>query len=86
VPSLTAVHFRVAEKECAPQAMEAHVKIATTGKSDSAGVAASIAIFDLAFTRPRQMLQAQSESNVQHFITDKPLSAEEWEKQFCTGN
>jgi hypothetical protein len=70
VPSLTAVAFRVAEKEYAPQAMEALVKIATTGKSDSARVAASIAILDRAFGRPRQMLQAQS-SNVQYFITDQ---------------
>ena len=32
------------------------------------------------------MLQAQSESNVQYVISDKPLTAEEWEKKFCTGN
>jgi hypothetical protein len=53
-------------RQCAPQAMEAPVKIATTGKSDSARVAASIAILDRAFGRPRQMLQVQSESNVQY--------------------
>jgi hypothetical protein len=43
--------------------MEALVKIAMNGKSDSARVAASITILDRAFGRPRQMLQAQSESN-----------------------
>jgi hypothetical protein len=32
------------------------------------------------------MLQAQSESNVQYFITDKPLTAEEWEAKYCAGN
>jgi hypothetical protein len=68
VPSLTAVHFRVAEKEYAPQAMEALVKIATTGKSDSARVAASIAILDRAFGRPRQTLEAQNG----YFITEAP--------------
>jgi hypothetical protein len=76
----------VAEKEYAPQAMEALVKIAMTGKSDSARVAASIAILDRAFGRPRQILQAQSASNVQYFISDKPLTIEEWEKKYCTGN
>jgi hypothetical protein len=70
----------------APQAMEALVKIATTGKLDGARVAASIAILDRAFGRPRQTIQAQSESNVQYFITDKPLTIEEWERKHCTGN
>jgi hypothetical protein len=55
--------------------MEALVKIAMTGKTDSARVAASIAILDRAFGRPRQTLQAESKSNVQYFITDKPLTA-----------
>jgi hypothetical protein len=70
----------------APQAMEALVKIAMTGKSDSARVATSIPILDRAFGRPRQTLQAQDESNVQYVITDKPLTVEEWEAKHCTGN
>jgi hypothetical protein len=66
--------------------MEALVKIATTSKSVSARVAASIAILDRAFGMPRQTLQAQNESNVQYFISDKPLTIEEWEAKYCTGN
>jgi hypothetical protein len=46
-----------------PQAMEALVKIATSSKSDSARVAAAIAILNRVFGRPRQTLQAQSELN-----------------------
>jgi hypothetical protein len=67
----TLLEIEALARQYAPQAMEALVKIATTGKSDSARVAASIAILDRAFGRPRQMLQAQSELNVQYFITDK---------------
>jgi hypothetical protein len=80
------IEIEALARQYAPQAMEALVKIALTGKSDSARVAASIAILDRAFGRPRQMLQAESKSNVQYFITDQPLTAEEWEKQYCTGN
>jgi hypothetical protein len=76
----------VLARQYAPEAMEALVKIATTGKSDSARVAASIAILDRAFGRPRQMLQAQSESNVQYFITDQPPTAEEWKAKYFTQN
>jgi hypothetical protein len=32
------------------------------------------------------MLQALSESNVHYFITDQPLTAEEWKAKYCTGN
>jgi len=71
-------------RQYAPQAMEALVKIAMTGKTDSARVAASIAILDRAFGRPRQTLEAKNASNVQYFISDKPLSAEEWEAKYCT--
>jgi hypothetical protein len=60
---------------------QALVKIAMTGKSDSARVAASIAILDRAFGRP-QTLQAQNESSIQYFISDKPLTIEEWERKF----
>jgi hypothetical protein len=43
------------------------------------------------FTRGREAecpatLQAQNESNVQYFISDKPLTAEEWEAKYCTEN
>jgi tRNA G18 (ribose-2'-O)-methylase SpoU len=44
--------------------MEALVKIAMSGKTDSARVAAATAILDRAFGRPRQTLQAVNESNV----------------------
>jgi hypothetical protein len=73
-------------RQYAPQAMEALVKIATTGKSDSARVAASIAILDRAFGRPRQTLEARNASNIQYFISDKPLTADEWERKYCNGN
>jgi hypothetical protein len=66
--------------------MEALVKIATTGKSDSARVAAATTILDRAFGRPRQTIQEQSESNVQYLISDVPLTAEAWERKYCTGN
>jgi phage gp46-like protein len=55
-------------RQYAPQAMEALVKIAMSGKTDSARVAASIAILDRAFGRPRQTLEAKNASNVQYFI------------------
>jgi hypothetical protein len=73
-------------RQYAPQAMEALVKIAMSGKTDSARVAASIAILDRAFGRPRQTLEAKNASNVQYFISDRPLTAEEWERKYCTGN
>jgi hypothetical protein len=56
------------------------------GKTDSARVAAATAILDRAFGRPRQTLEAKSALNVQYFISDKPLTAEEWERKYCTGN
>ena len=34
----------------------------------------------------RQPLEAKNASNVQYFISDQPLTAEEWEAKFCTGN
>jgi len=73
-------------RQYAPQAIEALVKIATSGQSDSARVAAATAILDRAFGRPSQALHARSESNVQFFIADKPPTAEEWEAKFCAGN
>jgi hypothetical protein len=80
------IEIEAMARQYAPQAMEALIKIATSGKSDSARVAAATAILDRAFGRPRQTLQDQSESNVQYFISDKPLTAEEWERKYCTGN
>jgi hypothetical protein len=66
---------------------EALVKIATTGKSDSARVAAATAILDRAFGRTAQTLRAQNENpSVQHFISGKPLTAEDWEQKYCAGN
>jgi hypothetical protein len=80
------IEIEALARQYAPQAMEALVKIATTGKSDSARVAAATAILDRAFGRPRQTLDAQSEENVSYFISDRPLTAEEWEEKYCTGN
>jgi hypothetical protein len=58
-----------------------------SGKTDSARVAAATAILDRAFGRPAQTLRAQIEKpNVQYFISDKPLTAEEWEAKYCTEN
>jgi len=72
-------------REYAPQAMRALLRVATTGKSESARVAASIAILDRAFGKPRQTVQAQNESsNVIYAISDRPLSPEEWEKRHVT--
>jgi hypothetical protein len=72
-------------KEYAPQAMQALLKVATTGKSESARVAASIAILDRAFGKPAQTLHAQNEnSNVIYAVSDRPLSPEEWEKRYAT--
>jgi hypothetical protein len=82
----TLLEIEALARQYAPQAMEALVKIAMSGKTDSARVAASIAILDRAFGRPRQTLEAKSASNVQYFISDKPLTAEEWEAKYCTGN
>jgi hypothetical protein len=82
----TLLEVEALARQYAPQAMEALVKIATPGKSDSARVAASIAILDRAFGRPRQTLEAKNASNVQYFISDKPLTAEEWEAKYCAGN
>jgi hypothetical protein len=74
-------------RQYAPQAMEALVKIAMSGKTDSARVAAATAILDRAFGRPAQTLRAQNENqNVQYFISDKPLITEEWEAKYCTRN
>jgi hypothetical protein len=56
------------------------------GKTDGARVAAATAILDRAFGRPRQTLEAKNASNVQYFISDQPLTAEEWERKYCTGN
>jgi hypothetical protein len=80
------IEIEALARQYAPQAMEALIKIAANGKSDSARVAASIAILDRAFGRPRQTLEAQNAPNVQYFISDKPLTAEEWERKYCTGN
>jgi hypothetical protein len=80
------IEIEAMARRYAPQAMEALVKIATTGKSDSARVAAATAILDRAFGRPRQTLDGQSGENVSYFISDRPLTAEEWEAKYCTGN
>jgi hypothetical protein len=77
------IEIEAMARQYAPQAMEALVKIAMTGKSDSARVAASIAILDRAFGRPRQSLEAKNASNVQYFISDQPLTAEEWERDIA---
>jgi hypothetical protein len=67
--------------------MEALVKIALSGNSDSARVAAATAILDRAFGRPAQTLREQKENpNVQYFISDRPLTTAEWGAKFCTGN
>jgi hypothetical protein len=66
--------------------MDALVEIATSGKSDSARVAASVAIRSRFWQASPEPLQAQNESNVQYFITDKPLTMEEWGKKFFIGN
>jgi len=80
------IEIEALARQYATQAMEAGVKIATSGKSDSARVAVSIAILDRAFGRPLQTLEAKNASNVQYFISDRPLTAEEWEAKYCGGN
>jgi hypothetical protein len=67
----------------APQAMQALVKIALSGKSDSARVAATTAILDRTFGRPRAV---NGNSNAQYVISDRPLTQEEWEVKYCAGN
>jgi hypothetical protein len=73
-------------RQYAPQAMEALVKIATSGKSDSSRVAAATAILDRAFGRPSQTFHSESGPKVSYFISDQPLTAEGWEAKYCTGN
>jgi hypothetical protein len=81
----TLLEVEALARKYAPQALDVLLKIATEGKSDSARVAAATAILDRAFGRPRQTLQAQNESNVQYFISDKPLTAEEWRQSIAPG-
>jgi hypothetical protein len=50
--------------------MEALVKIATTGKSDSARVTVATAILDRAFGRPSQTLRSEGGQKVSYFISD----------------
>jgi len=81
------IEIEALARKYAPQAMQALVKIATSGKSDTARVAAATEILDRAYGRPRQTLHAHGEhSNVHYMISDKPLSEEEWERKHCTGN
>jgi hypothetical protein len=68
------IEIEALARQYAPQALDVLLKIATEGKSDSARVAAATAILDRAFGRPRQMLQAESKSNVQYFISDQSLT------------
>jgi hypothetical protein len=80
------IEIEAMARRYAPQAMEALVKIATTGKSDSARVAAATAILDRAFGRPRIIEVQNDNSNGQYIISDRPLTQEEWERKYCNGN
>jgi hypothetical protein len=62
--------------------MRALVEVATSGKSDSARVAAAIAILDRAFGKPHQSLRGETENpKVIYYISDKPMTNEEWEQK-----
>ena len=80
------IEIEALARQHAPQAMEALVKIAMSGKTDSARVAAATAILDRAFGRPAQTVRSEGGPKVSYFISDRPLTAEEWEAKHCTGN
>jgi Family of unknown function (DUF5681) len=82
----TLLQIEALARQYAPQAMEALAKIAMSGKTDSARVAAATAILDRAFGRPSQTLRTESGPKVSYFISDTPLTLEEWAAKHCTGN
>jgi hypothetical protein len=75
------IEIEALARRYAPQVL---VKIATTGKSDSARVAAATAILDRAFGRPSQTLRSESGARASYFISDQPLRADEWEAKYCS--
>ena len=64
-------------------AIDALVKIATKGKSESARVSAAIALLDRGFGKPTQPVESDV-NLVSYGISAVPMTSEEWETKFCT--
>ena len=64
-------------------AIDALVKIATKGKSESARVSAAIALLDRGFGKPTQPVESDV-NLVNYGISAVPMTSEEWETKFCT--
>jgi Family of unknown function (DUF5681) len=64
-------------------AIDALVKIATKGKSESARVSAAIALLDRGFGKATQPVESDV-NLVSYGISDVPMTSEEWQAQYCT--
>jgi hypothetical protein len=64
-------------------AIDALVKIATKGKSESARVSAAITLLDRGFGKPTQPVESDV-NLVSYGISAVPMTSEEWETKFCT--
>jgi hypothetical protein len=64
-------------------AIDALVKIAIKGKSESARVSAAIALLDRGFGKATQPVESDV-NLVNYGISAVPMTSEEWEAQFCS--
>ena len=63
-------------------AINALVKIATKGKSESARITAAIALLDRGFGKPTQPVESDT-NLVSYVISDHPMTNEEWLAKCC---
>lgn len=68
----------------AETAIKALVKVATSGKSESARVAAATQLLDRGFGRPPQMVTDDA-NEMLRVISAEPMTADEWEHRYGDG-